>query len=514
MKNRSIALFAVGACSFSAALAQQHPNVVIILTDQQRADICGREGFPLPVTPFADQMAQQGAWFNRAYTSAPASVPARTSLITGRFPSATHVRTNHNVIDAHYTQDLIQVAKTQGYSTALVGKNHCYLAPKDFDYWDEYFHWGKIKKETPKDKEFAHWLDQDAKGQWLEASPYAVEDQNPYRIVSSALSWVKQRGDDPFFLCISMAEPHNPYQVPEPYFSMFTPDNIPPARTNRSALAKKGEKYQTLAKLEDESCPNLQRDIPRLRANYMGMIRLIDDQTKRLVEGLRQMGKFDNTVFLILADHGDYCGEYGLIRKGAGVSDCLTRIPMIWFGAGVKAQPKVMEACVSITDVMPTLCTAMGADIPQGVQGRSLWPMLTGKSWPKKEFESILVQQGFGGKNFTADEPLTFEQEGAVTLGKTAWFDELNTWSQSGTMHAVRKGDWKLIMDSYGRGELYNLKNDPAEVNNLYGNKKYREQQCDMLHEFALWQMRSQDPLPQPRHRYKFKRNENNYHFE
>ena len=101
-----------------------------------------------------------------------------------------------------------------------------------------------------------------------------------------------------------------------------------------------------------------------------------------------------------------------------------------------------------------------------------------------------------------------------MTLGKTAWFDELNTWSQSGTMHAVRKGDWKLIMDSYGRGELYNLKNDPAEVNNLYGNKKYREQQCDMLHEFALWQMRSQDPLPQPRHRYKFKRNENNYHFE
>lgn len=487
------------------------PNVVIIMTDQQRADLCGREGSPLPVTPYVDSLAQTNCWFNRAYTVAPASSPARCSMLTGRYPSATHVRTNHNVADAFYTRHMMQVAHDLGYRTALVGKNHSFLKPADMDHWSEYGHWGKSgRNKTESERRVADFLNQKAPGQWLEPSEIPLEQQQPYTIVSEALQWVDQQ-TSPFLLWVSFPEPHNPFQVCEPYYSMFAPDKLPPTLTDRSHLGLKTDKYRILAELEDASCPDLQRDLPRLRGNYMGMIRLIDDQIKRLIETMRQTGKYDNTLFLILSDHGDYAGEYGLIRKGAGTPDCLTRIPMVWAGAGVKPHEGPMEACVSIADILPTLCTVMGADIPLGVQGRSLWPMLKGEEWPEREFRSILVEQGFGGPDFTRREARTFEQEGALDRRGVARFDELNTWTQSGTQRMVRMGDWKLIMDNYGRGELYNLREDPAETRNLFDSQEHLAKRAEMLQEMMAWTLRLQDPLPVPRQRYVYKRTPYNY---
>lgn len=508
-------LTAVSSIAGLSTVAAQtsKPNVVIIMTDQQRADLCGREGFPLAVTPFADSLALQNVWFDKAYTVAPASMPARCSMFTGRYPTATHVRTNHNGADIYYSKDMMDVFKEQGYKTALVGKNHAHVKGKDFDYFEEYFHWGKIRRDTEQDKDFAVFLNQEARGQYLEATPFPAEAQNPVQIVTKALSWAEQQKDSSFFMWVSMPEPHNPYQVSEPYFSMFTPDKLPATRTTRKDLPKKGDKYAILAELQDSSCPNLQADLPRLRGNYLGMLRLIDDQTKRLIEGFKAAGLYENTIFVILSDHGDYCGEYGLIRKGAGVPECLTRIPMVWAGSGIRPHKGPMDAHVSIADIFPTICSAIGVDIPVGVQGRSLWPMLTGQSYPEKEFSSILVQQGFGGEDFTRDEPLTFAKEGALTPNKVAHFDELNTWTQSGTQRMVRKDDWKLVIDSYGRGELYNLKSDPSEIDNLYNKKKYASKQMELLQELMTWELRVQDPLPLPRHRYHFKRNPYNYHF-
>lgn len=504
----------LAALTTVTAVAQpSKPNIVLVMTDQQRADLCGREGFPMEVTPYADLLAGQNAWFNKAYTVSPASAPARCSMFTGRYPTATHVRTNHNEKDMYYEKDMIAVLKEKGYKTALVGKNHSYLRPQDLDYWSGFFHWGKDTKNTPEQEAFARFLNQQARGQWLEASPFPVEQQNPSLIVSEALDWAQQQKDSSFFMWVSFPEPHNPYQVCEPYYSMFAPEKLPPTLTNRKDIGKKTRKYEILAELEDLSCPDLEKDLPRLRGNYLGMVRLIDDQLKRLVEGLKASGQYENTIFIILSDHGDYCGEYGLIRKGAGVPESLTRIPMIWAGYGIKPQQQPMDAHVSLADVFPTICSAVGAEIPMGVQGRSLWPMLTGEKYPAKEFASVMVEQGFGGADFTREESLTFKDEGAVQLNRVAHFDELNTWTQSGTQRMLRKGDWKLVMDNCGRGELYNLKKDPSEINNLFGNKKYAPQQMDLLQEFATWQLRLQDPLPIPRTRYHFKRNPYNYTF-
>lgn len=487
------------------------PNIVVIMTDQQRADLCGREGFPIEITPYVDELAGQNAWFSRAYTVMPASTPARCSMFTGRFPTATHVRTNHNVRDVYYEKDLVTVLKENSYKTAMVGKNHAYLKPKDMDFWSEYGHWGKNNPATKEELAVSAFF-KEAVGQYLEPSPIAVKDQQPVRIVDTTLEWIEKQKNHPFFVWVSFPEPHNPYQVCEPYYSMFSPEKIPALKTSRADALKKGGKYQILASLEDASCPDLQKDMPRLRGNYMGMIRLIDDQIKRMIEELKAKGLFENTIIVILSDHGDYCGEYGLIRKGAGLSESLARIPMVWAGYRIMKQQRAIDAHVSIADIFPTLCTAIGDTIPVGVQGRSLWPMLTGQDYPEEEFSSIVVQQGFGGEDVPLDGKLTFKQEGALGTDKVAQFDELNTWTQSGTRRMVRMGDWKLIMDSYGAGELYDLKKDPYEVNNLFGNKKYESKQSNLLARLLAWELRLQDPLPLPRHRYHFKRNPYNYH--
>ncbi len=98
---------------------------------------------------------------------------------------------------------------------------------------------------------------------------------------------------------------------------------------------------------------------------------------------------------IFLSDHGDYVGEYGLVRKGAELPEVLIRIPFLVVGPDISDQPH--PAHVTIADIMPTLCEATGTDIPRGVQGRSLWALLRGKEYPEEEFDSAYAEHGFGG---------------------------------------------------------------------------------------------------------------------
>lgn len=489
------------------------PNVIIIMVDQMRADLMPREGYQLNTTPFLDQLAGKGTWFDCAYTSAPASGPARVSMLTGRFPNATHVKSNHNIRDAYYTKDLFDVAKEKGYSTAMVGKNHSHLTPDRVDYWQPYNHGGqesKLKSDTAKafDKHLGT-MDMYA---CFEPSPYGVEAQLPYRMVDDACRWIEQNKEKPFLMWFSMAEPHNPYQVCEPYYSMFSPEALPPLRSDTFDLAAKGAEYQLLKEIIDQGHAGYSENLQRLRSVYHGMLRLIDDQMARFVEQLKKQGVYDNTVILFLSDHGDYVGEYGLIKKGVGLDEVLAKIPMQWTGPGICASPQAHPAHVSIVDVFPTICEMIGAEIPAGVQGRSLWPILQGKDYPKQEFESVISHDGYGGMYYTQADGTDYKAEGAV--GKKGKFcDCLNTWTQSGTMRMLRKGDWKLVYDMNGHGQLYNLQSDPSELKNLFETKKYQSVRQKMIEGLLRWIVSTQDPLPLPRARYRYKTNEHNYLF-
>jgi len=472
----------------------KQPNIVLIMTDQQRADFSRAEGYPLDPMPFVDHLGVQGTRFRNAYTPMPTCGPARCSLMTGRYPKATTVRENTGLQNITALTDLPKTLRDHGYSINLSGKNHTYLTQDDFDWASMYMHHGggREDRRTAKDAEFDRWLESLDHSVYPEPTPFPLENQPPYRVVSDAMACLDDRNRTmPFFLWLSFAEPHNPYQVPEPFFSMFPEDDIPDRAAGPQAIDIKGGKWRWMRDLIEEKRPGYDDTWRRFRANYLGMIRLIDEQVRRFVEHLEKTGQLNNTVLIFMSDHGDYAGDYGLQRKGVGLPECLVRVPLVFQGPGIKATEDFRDEFVSLVDVFPTLCDMLDIPFPDGVQGRSLWPILTGDSFPVDEFRSVYAELGVGGIHYTADErpPLHFPYEGTQ-------FDCLNSVTQSGNLKLVRMGDWKLTLDSQGNGEMYHLFPDPAELNNLFGHPDHHEQQLVLTTELLQWTIRTEDDLP------------------
>jgi arylsulfatase A-like enzyme len=146
-----------------------------------------------------------------------------------------------------------------------------------------------------------------------------------------------------------------------------------------------------------------------------------------------------------------------------------------------------------MADIMPTICECIGAEIPHGVQGRSLWPLLRGQSYPAQEFRSISASLGVGGLYYTAadDVPLSTGQD-----SNGASFDELNKVTLSGAQKMIRMGDWKLVYDMMGYGQMFHLETDPCELKNLFNHPSYAEQQAALMAELMMWTLRTQDSLP------------------
>jgi arylsulfatase A-like enzyme len=364
------------------------PNVVVVMTDQHRADACAREGFELDTTPFLDSLARDGTWFDRAYSPYPMCVPARTSFLTGRFPSWTGVHANDTAVGPRYRTDLFDVMNEQGHETSLCGKNHSYLEPDRADHWYEVSHQGG----NPRTESGERW------DEWVRGE------------IHSSRHRLRRR----------------------------------PAR---------------------RACP------------ILWMLRIVDDQIRRFVEALESAGFRQDTVLVFVSDHGDYMGEYGMMRKTAGVPESLVRIPMFFVGPDVVADPDPHPAHVSLADIMPTLCNVVGAEIPPGVQGRSLLPLLRGDPYPEAEFDSVYTEVGYGGRH-TGDD---------VTVRDP---DRAQFHALSGTVRGVRSGDWKLTFDTRGDGRLYDLSADPAETEDHYDDSEYADQRRSLLEELLTWQLR------------------------
>lgn len=481
-------------------ISRQQPDLILILTDQQRADLCAREGFTLDTTPFLDALADEGQWFNRAYTTAPLCCPARTTLFTGRYPTAHRVVENSAAELAVHGENLFAIAKQAGYATAMVGKNHTWLSAADVDYWEEYSHEGHVGTTDEEAREFEQWL-HDLRHRTAESpTPFPVEVQNQYRIVSQSLAWVKkQNPDTPLLLVVSFPEPHNPYQVPDPWFSLFPPETLPQSDPHAEMRSTQSWAWDYLHQIGVESDPDYDRLIDRARANYCGMLRLIDDQIRRLFTGLEARHQQRERLVMITADHGDYVGAFGLVRKGAEMPEVLSRVPMVVVGDNLaRARQSPREDFVSLADVMPTFCEAMGQSIPLSAQGRSLLPMLRGESYPTEEFASAYIEQGFGGLPYTAEDVTMRPRPGIMWDNGEAIprLDELNAVTQSGRHRKVRYQNWSLFAGVTGDFRLYDLSRDPWEMNNVWDDPTLTQVKLVMLQWLAIWQMRAEDPLP------------------
>ncbi|NMB42485.1 MAG: sulfatase-like hydrolase/transferase [Firmicutes bacterium] len=339
-------------------------NVIVIMTDQQRANLFSTEGFPEAITPTLDSMTDNGVGFENAYTSTPICAPARESLLTGRFPRVTGIRTNDAIEQSRYGIDLMQWSRELGYQTALIGKNHSHLTESDVDFYRPYSHdYGPERPGKEEiDRKFNDFMAELAHGVCTEPTPFPLDCQYPVRIVDDTIDWLGSCGSQPFTLWMSLSEPHNPYQVPEPYFDMFPADTMPPV-DDAEILESKSYPWRFSKKLIEKHYPNRRDLIARYRSNYLGMLRLIDDQILRLLNFLDEASLSERTILVFLSDHGDFVGEYGLLRKAVPIPECLARIPMIWKGPGIEGG-MLSTPIVSIVDVFPTICEALGQEIP------------------------------------------------------------------------------------------------------------------------------------------------------
>ena len=222
---------------------------------------------------------------------------------------------------------------------------------------------------------------------------------------------------------------------------------------------------------------------------------LIDDQFKRLIEGLEQRKIIDNTIIIFLSDHGDFVGEYGLMRKGPDLPNLLTRIPMIWKGPGIKSQGRRDGVFVNIVDIFPSLCDLLDVERPFGVQGKSIKPLLANTDFDEREFNTAYSESGFSGLYWNDRDHLSVQEEGACYKWET--FDCLNTWTQAGQVRMIRKGSFKLQLDMMGTGYLYNVEVD-VELENLFDDEAFISIKADLLSELSATMMRVTDLLPTP----------------
>ncbi|MFP5236694.1 MAG: sulfatase [Acidobacteriota bacterium] len=496
MKIAGLTFAAQALPTVEAEESVEKPNLIFIVADQRHYGLSKATGYPLDTSPTLDRLQGHGLAFQHNYCTQPACVPSRVSMLTGRWPEATHVRMNGQAHDAFFAQDLYQVAKARGYRTGLTGKNHTYLKPHDVDVWREFSHQGGyVPADAPPEvHEFERWLKNLHFNMAEEPSPYPLTTQIPYRIVTEAIDFIDSSGNQPFLLQVSFPEPHDPEQVPAPYWNMFPPETVSVRCAGPEALAKMGPRARWEFRLQQDYFPDTERHWRRYVSNYLGALRMIDDQIARLNSHLEKRNLANKTLVVFTADHGDYLMNYGLARKGVGLYEDLTHTPQIWWGYGVKGSRSFENVFTSMADLMPTFCEVMGADIPPGVQGRSLWPLLQGRVFPHEEFRSIYTSAGLGGLYY--EDADNVPASCAHDPRRAGSWDELNKVTQSGYQKMVRMGDWKLIYDMMGHGQLYDLRSDPCELTNLFGSPGHAEMQARLMAELAMWLIRTQDSLP------------------
>jgi len=474
-------------------MTSKTPNVVIILVDEQKATSLPMYGNPIVQTPHLAQLASEGVLFNQAYTTCPICVPARVSLMTGRYPHTTGSRSN-SVLLQPGERHLVELFHEQGYRTGLVGKNHCFLPPdlQLFDYVWEASHLGPMEPPNETAAAAKQWIIDSgvARRAWgADRNPHPPEALGTALVTDQAIKFIEDYGAEPFFLWYSIPDPHTPLQTASPYAEMYPPDAIPlppqlEGEIETKPLAQQID-YRALA--GDTVTEAIMR---RAIAMYYGMNTYIDDQVGRFLGRLSELGLREDTIVIYLSDHGDYVGEHGMIRKSKALYDCLCHVPLIVSWPASITPAVSQDAFVCLEDILPTLMELLGWSIPAGVQGQSFAPLLSGGSYTPRH--AIFGEIGVEGEPYTLAEWTTFPQ-GPLTPD----FSPSNKKGGRGRIKSVRTRAWKLVhYPGQPYGELYNLQEDPWELHNLYGQAQYQAVIDQLRSRLLDWTIESEDCLP------------------
>ena len=415
-----------------AAEATESYNVILLMTDEHNPRIIGCYGDALVKTPTLDGLAARGVRFTSAYCQNPICVPSRVSLVSGRMPS--HLQTLGNTDNQKYENmtTLADVFVKAGYQTAWFGKTH---------FGDPRF---QESGEGAKNKKAAKAELAKAKGdesfgrlpQQSQVSKWPVEKNPEHLTANEALAFLEQNKAGKFFMGVSFVKPHFPFTIQQQYYDLYRGKVSPPRATSKlieelPAISKQERAKHKLGEATSE-------EVLRAKAIYYGMVTYVDEEFGRILKKLDELGLREKTIILYTADHGEMLGDRGLWYKNS-FYDGSASIPFIWSFPPALPQGKVIGAPAMNMDIFPTLCDLCSLPKPDGLEGRSLVPLMKGTE---------------DGRDRVA---LSENYRGGI----------------AGRM--IRTARWKYFFYTNGEEYLYDLQADPGEENNLIKDPALRK---------------------------------------
>lgn len=472
----------------AALAAVQRPagrpkNILFLLSDQHKPRALSLLGDPYARTPNLDALAQGGARFDQAYCANPVCTPSRASLLTGLYTH--HHRTWNNATPWPFEiKTMAHHFARAGYVSALIGKMHFVDAQTHgFDYRLDFNDWYQYL--GPKTKLWAEELSRansgcglpqidtlwkEAGDPWLEArekddrqgfvhvgraSKIAERDHFENFVSRESIRFLKDyAGKQPFFLIASYLKPHDPFMPAARYAEMFPEGSVElPSTWGKVDLGKVPREIRNRIEL-DRPTPELRdpRGAKRRVAMYYGSVAHLDETIGQVLETLREMDLEKDTIVVYSSDHGEMLGEHGLWNKFVFYEPSVG-VPLILRVPGVTQPGAVCRTPVSQTSLFATLLELAGIPAPSSLDGASLVPLLR--------------------------EPARLQPDSTV-------YAEFALRSPN-AKYMVRRGDWKYCHYVSDTPELYNLRQDPLEMNNLAEASQHRTRAEEMKGRLLAW---------------------------
>jgi arylsulfatase A-like enzyme len=425
------------------------PNILFLLTDDQRFDTIHALGNKEIITPNMDRLVANGTAFTHAHipsgTSGAVCMPSRAMLHTGR--TLFHIQDMGQQIPENHTT-LGEAFRSAGYRTFGTGKWHngpasyarSFSDGKAIFFGGMWDHWnvplchfdptGKYENQIPFTQNFM----QSNHPMKVHADYFSTGQHSSEIFSEAAINFIDNyESDEPFLMYVSYLAPHDPRTMPQRFNEMYDPDQISlPANFMEEHPFNYGAKQ-----IRDETLapyPRTQAEVKRHLAEYYAMISHLDYEIGRVIEALEQSGKAENTIIILTGDNGLALGQHGLMGKQNHYEHSI-RVPLIFSGPNI---PKGLQIdhYAYLLDIFPSLCELACMEAPASVEGKSLLPMMNNPE---------------------------------LQLRETLYF------AYSDLIRSVKDDRYKLIeyTGHVRETQLFDLEDDPFEINNLYGRNEY-----------------------------------------
>lgn len=462
----------------------ERPNIILIITDQQRMDTIQALGNSHMETPNLDRLVREGVSFSNCHITAPSCVPSRASLFKGYYPHTTGVFKNGDSWRHSWVEDLAAA----GYSCINIGKMHTYpldtpagfheryvVENKDrflidrfyFDEWDKACHArGLVKQQRELYRQRSDYRERMGAFEWE-----LPEDMHSDCFVGDLAKWwigTKPVPQGPLFLQIGFPGPHPPFDPIPRYAESYLKKDLPLPQLDEEDLNNQPPAFKGMRvhnqEVDHDSVVHLpeptREQLHRQRAYYYANVTMIDEKIGEIMDALEARGYLENSVVVFMSDHGEMLNDHGHIQKWTAYDE-VTRVPAIVWAPGRFQGDRTIDGLCQHMDLGPTLLDLAEVPYPDSMEARSLLPALQGEAWSPRPY--VFAEHCRDG-NLTETEFMTM----------------------------IRSEDWKLVHfldEPYG--QLFDLKNDPREMRNLWDEPSAATRKSQLLHALQEWRIRS-----------------------